>query len=115
MRWQRAPRSSARSPKQPGRQHGHGGRPDRSTPRHGGGIFSPIPRLGLLADELDLLSASAEVNWQRLGPCIFGNTIADTDQLITLVARGHFAGSGANQPACSQGLPTALLHITVLA
>jgi len=63
----------------------------RGTPYFNGGLFSHIPRLELLSDELDLLSASAEENWQRVRPSIFGNIFEASSDDATRHAHGqHF-------------------------
>jgi hypothetical protein len=63
----------------------------RGTPYFNGGLFSHIPRLELLSDELDLLSASAEENWQRVRPSIFGNIFEASSDEATRHAHGqHF-------------------------
>ena len=63
----------------------------RGTPYFNGGLFSHIPRLELLSDELDLLSASAEENWQRVRPSIFGNIFEASSDDSTRHAHGqHF-------------------------
>jgi SAM-dependent methyltransferase len=63
----------------------------RGTPYFNGGLFSQIPRLELLSDELDLLSASAEENWQRVRPSIFGNIFEASSDDATRHAHGqHF-------------------------
>lgn len=63
----------------------------RGTPYFNGGLFAHIPRLELLADELDLLSASAEENWQRVRPSIFGNIFEASSDDATRHAHGqHF-------------------------
>ncbi|WP_259720205.1 DNA methyltransferase [Synechococcus sp. CS-1328] len=63
----------------------------RGTPYFNGGLFAHIPRLELLSDELDLLSASAEENWQRVRPSIFGNIFEASSDPKTRHAHGqHF-------------------------
>ncbi|WP_254954982.1 MULTISPECIES: DNA methyltransferase [unclassified Cyanobium] len=63
----------------------------RGTPYFNGGLFAHIPRLELLSDELDLLSASAEENWQRVRPSIFGNIFEASSDDATRHAHGqHF-------------------------
>ena len=63
----------------------------RGTPYFNGGLFAHIPRLELLSDELDLLSASAEENWQRVRPSIFGNIFEASSDDVTRHAHGqHF-------------------------
>jgi len=63
----------------------------RGTPYFNGGLFAHIPRLELLSDELDLLSASAQENWQRVRPSIFGNIFEASSDEVTRHAHGqHF-------------------------
>ena len=63
----------------------------KGTPYFNGGIFAHIPRLELLSDELDLLSASAKENWQRVRPSIFGNIFEASSDDATRHAHGqHF-------------------------
>jgi hypothetical protein len=63
----------------------------KGTPYFNGGIFAQIPRLELLSDELDLLSASARENWQRVRPSIFGNIFEASSDDATRHAHGqHF-------------------------
>ena len=63
----------------------------RGTPYFNGGLFAHIPRLELLSEELDLLSASAEENWQQVRPSIFGNIFEARSDDATRHAHGqHF-------------------------
>jgi hypothetical protein len=63
----------------------------KGTPYFNGGIFAHIPRLELLSDELELLSASAKENWQRVRPSIFGNIFEASSDDATRHAHGqHF-------------------------
>ena len=63
----------------------------RGTPYFNGGLFAHIPRLELLSEELDLLSASAEENWQQVRPSIFGNIFEASSDDATRHAHGqHF-------------------------
>lgn len=63
----------------------------KGTPYFNGGLFSQIPRLVLLSDELDLLSASAQENWKQVRPSIFGNIFEASSDAATRHAHGqHF-------------------------
>ena len=63
----------------------------KGTPYFNGGLFAHIPRLELRSDELDLLSASAQENWQRVRPSIFGNIFEASSDDATRHAHGqHF-------------------------
>jgi hypothetical protein len=63
----------------------------KGTPYFNGGIFAHIPRLDILSDELDLLSASAKENWQQVRPSIFGNIFEASSDDATRHAHGqHF-------------------------
>ncbi|MCT0212841.1 N-6 DNA methylase [Synechococcus sp. CS-1327] len=63
----------------------------RGTPYFNGGLFAHIPRLELLPEELDLLSASAEENWKQVRPSIFGNIFEASSDAATRHAHGqHF-------------------------
>ena len=63
----------------------------KGTPYFNGGIFAHIPRLELFSDELDLLSASAQENWQRVRPSIFGNIFEASSDAASRHAHGqHF-------------------------
>ena len=61
----------------------------KGTPYFNGGLFAHIPRLELRSDELDLLSASAQENWQRVRPSIFGNIFEASSDDATRHAHGH--------------------------
>lgn len=68
-----------------------GGGMFKGTPYFNGGIFAQIPRLDLLSDELDLLTSSAQENWQRVRPSIFGNIFEASSDEVTRHAHGqHF-------------------------
>lgn len=67
------------------------GRQFKGTPYFNAGIFAHVPRLELLFDELELLSPSAQENWQRVRPSIFGNIFEASSDDVTRHAHGqHF-------------------------